>query len=219
VRDAGDGTVTDLSDGKFRRRKPAGQYHHGDLRQALLDTAGRLVERDGLPALTLRAIARELGVTHMAAYHHYRDRRDLLAALATRGYERLGEALAERRAGSSDSRAALKEVGVGYVTFAVTNPGYFRVMFSAELEEVRDQEPLKGATAAAFAVFADALRAAAAPEADVDMAATAAWALVHGLSVLLLDRQLPGQAADAAGAERLARAMLREIRIAGGGRS
>jgi AcrR family transcriptional regulator len=215
----GDDPVTDLSDGKFQRRKPAGRYHHGDLRQALLDTAGRLVERDGLPALTLRAIARELGVTHMAAYHHYRDRRDLLAALATRGYERLGEALAERTAGAPDARAALKEVGVGYVAFAVTNPGYFRVMFSPELEEVRDREPLKGATAKAFAVFADTLRAAAAPDADVDMAATAAWALVHGLSVLLLDRQLPGQAADHAGAERLARAMLREVRIGAPGKA
>ena len=214
-----DDTVTDLSGGKFRRRKPAGQYHHGDLRQALLDTADRLVERDGLPALTLRAIARELGVTHMAAYHHYRDRRDLLAALATRGYERLGEALAERAAGASDARAALKEVGIGYVTFAVANPGYFRVMFSPELEGVRDGDPLKSATATAFAVFADTLRAAAAPDADTDMAATAAWALVHGLSVLLLDRQLPGERADRAGAERLARAMLREVRIGGGGRA
>ena len=205
----GDGAVTDLSGGKFRRRKPAGQYHHGDLRQALLETAGRLVERDGLPALTLRAIARELGVTHMAAYHHYRDRRDLLAALATRGYERLGEALAKRTAGMPDPRAALKEVGVGYVAFAVTHPGYFRAMFSMELEEVRHEEPLKSAAATAYAVFADALRAAAAAEADVEVAATAAWALVHGLSVLLLDRQLPGQAAEPAGAEALARAMLR----------
>jgi AcrR family transcriptional regulator len=208
--------MRNISTGNIGRRKPRGQYHHGDLRQALLDAAGALVERDGVAALTLRAIAREVGVTHMAVYNHYRDRRDLLAAVAAVGYERLGRTMAEG-AGAHDPVRALKEVGVAYVTFAVTHPGYFRVMFSSELAELRAEEPLKGAAAASFAVFADVLRAASPEGADADVAATAAWALVHGLSVLLLDRQLPDQRADRASAERLVRAMLRQVRIGGGG--
>ena len=205
--------MDNLSNGKIRGRKPAGQYHHGDLREALLEAAGRVVERDGLPGLTLRSLGREVGVTHMAVYHHYRDRRDLIAGLATRGYERLREALAGAVAEHPDARQALVAVGVGYVTFAAAHPGFFRVMFSAELESLRDQEPLRGATAAAYEVFADAMRAAARPGADAAAAAMSAWALVHGLSMLLLDRQLPGYGADAAAAGRLVGAALREVRF------
>jgi len=225
--------MTNLSNGKFRRKR-AGQYHHGDLRQAVLEAAGRVLARDGLQALTMRAVAREVGVTHMAVHHHYPARRDLLAAFAARGYEQLGVAMLDaakttgKAAGKKpDAGRTFREIGVAYVTFAVADPSRFRVMFSSELEELRDEEPLRGAADTAFAVFTDALEAFAAQErdaglagrpADTRMAATAAWALMHGLSVLLLDRQLPGHAADAASAGRLARAMLREVRIGDPGR-
>jgi AcrR family transcriptional regulator len=210
--------VTDLSRGKFQGRKPAGRYHHGDLQQALLDAASRLVERQGVATLSLRAVARELGVTHMAVYHHYRDRVDLLAAVATLGFERLGQALREHVGGVQDPGRAFFLVGEAYVLFAVAHPGFFRVMFSPELEPVRQAEPLAGTTAAAYAVFTDRVRAALPGRADTTTAATAAWALVHGLAVLLLERQLspgplpPGPLSPDA-VRPIVRAVLREARI------
>ena len=183
-----------------------------------MDAASRLVERQGVATLSLRAVARELGVTHMAVYHHYRDRLDLLAAVATLGFARLGQALREHVRDVPDPGRAFALVGEAYVLFAVAHPGFFRVMFSPELEQVRQVEPLAGTTAAAYAVFTDRVRAALPERTDTTTAATAAWALVHGLAVLLLERQLsPGTASpqplspDAVGP--IVRAVLREVRI------
>ena len=203
---------TNLASGKFRDQKAGAAYHHGDLAVALLDAAEDALREGDVAGLAVRALARRVGVTHMAAYHHYPSRADLLAAVAARGYDHLGDAMARRARGHAP-REALREVGVAYVKFAVAHAAHFRLMFSSELEALRAHEPLNTAAARSFAVFADTLRAAAPPHAAVDTAAVAAWALVHGASVLLLDRQVPGHTASARDAERLARSVLGEVRL------
>ena len=205
-------TRTNLSTGKFRGQKGAGAYHHGDLRVALLDAAEAVLAAEAPTGLALRALARRVGVTHMAAYHHFPSRADLLAAVAARGYDRLGAALSAR-APADDPRQSFQELGVAYVTFAITQPHLFRMMFSSELEPLRTVEPLRTAADRAYAEFTGALRAAAGPAVDVDVAATAAWALVHGLSVLLLDRQLPGHGSTVEGSAQLARTVLRQANL------
>src|SRR5512145_3325109 len=107
-------------------RKPAGRYHHGELRQALLDAAAAVVEREGVEALSLRELARRLGVSHAAPAHHFADRAALLVELARDGYARFGEALAKAAAAEPDPLERLREVGRAYVRFAIEHPGRFR---------------------------------------------------------------------------------------------
>lgn len=107
-------------------------YHHGNLRKTLLTAAATAVAENGAAALSLRALAREAGVSHTAPRHHFGDKRGLLTALATDGYERLAAAL---RATGDD----FLEVGVAYVRFALEHPGHFAVMFQPEL--VDESEP------------------------------------------------------------------------------
>src|SRR5688500_9033811 len=95
-------------------------YHHGDLRQAVLGTAGEMMEKEGLAALSMREVARRAGVSHNAPYRHFPDRDSLLRALAAEGFERLGDALQSR---------PRREMGEAYVDFALAHPERFRLMF------------------------------------------------------------------------------------------
>jgi AcrR family transcriptional regulator len=167
-------------------------YHHGNLRQALLQAAERRLERHGAAATTLRAIARDAHVTHAAAYHHFADREALLRALAARGYERFAAALAGAAARAPGPRAFL-EVGVAYVRFAADHPALFRLMFSGEVARGRRADAeLRAAADGALGVLLEGVRGGAPglDEAAVRRRAAAAWAVVHGISGLFLDGQL-----------------------------
>src|SRR6185503_1752884 len=91
-----------------RRSRPSNDapYHHGDLRDALLKAAERVLERDGLPGLTLRAVAREAGVSHAAPTHHFGDLSGLLSELAAIGFRRFNEAMIA--AGRTETHPLLK---------------------------------------------------------------------------------------------------------------
>ena len=141
-------------------------YHHGELRDAVLRTAGSILEKEGLAALSLREVARRAGVSHNAPYRHFRDREELLAALAADGFERLADALQSR---------PRRELGEAYVEFALANPQRFRLM-------QRDRRAYE----ALLNSFADLGE-------DAPYAAAAAWALVHGLSHLMLDGHFEGR--------------------------
>src|SRR3982751_4595817 len=93
-------------------------YHHGDLRRALIDAARRILEAEGPSALSLRAVAREAGVSPAAPYHHFKDKGELLEAVAQEGWEMLDEGIGKAKANATSSVEALDEIGVGYVCFA-----------------------------------------------------------------------------------------------------
>src|SRR6185295_8903280 len=98
-------------------------YHHGDLREAVLRTAGQMLEKQGVEALTLRQLAGRIGVSHNAPYRHFPDRESLLAALAAEGYAMLGAAQREAAA-----KQGLRGMGEAYVRFARQHPQRFRLM-------------------------------------------------------------------------------------------
>ena len=115
-------------------------YHHGDLRSALLDCARRIIHEEGIGKVSLREVARRLGVSHGAPAHHFKNKQALLTALAVQGYERLAETvIAELSAsGTSDPRRQLEVIGRAYVRFAVENPDHFGMMFEqVRLDDVR----------------------------------------------------------------------------------
>src|SRR3954466_11600516 len=123
-----------------RRRKSSGDtpYHHGDLREALLQAAERILERDGLAGLTLRAVAREAGVSHAAPTHHFGDLTGLVSELAAIGFRMFNAAMAA--AGNSETHPAMKGLASAkaYVAYAQAHPGMYGVMFrSARLDYLR----------------------------------------------------------------------------------
>lgn len=164
----------------------ADRYHHGDLRRALVESALEALAEGGTEALGLRELARRVGVSAAAPYRHFKDRQALIQAVAAAGFQRFDAAIdAARQAAPSDEQfAAMAEA---YVQFALDHPRLYRLMFSSELGRFEDPE-LKRAADAAYAGLAVAA-AKEDPEAPGE-AAIASWAFVHGLSLLLLDRQL-----------------------------
>src|SRR3954466_6936111 len=101
-------------------------YHHGDLRRALIDAARRILEAEGPSALSLRAVAREAGVSPAAPYHHFKDKSELLNAVAHEGWELLDAAIIKAKAAAPSAREAMSDIGVAYVCFARDNPALYR---------------------------------------------------------------------------------------------
>ncbi|MGI9279553.1 MAG: TetR/AcrR family transcriptional regulator [Endozoicomonas sp.] len=108
-------------------------YHHGNLRESLLAEARRQLEKDGIDKLSLRALARAVGVSQTAPYRHFPDKNALLVALATNGFSELRQYLIARAEASPDLDAALVEVGLAYVDFAKRNTALYKLMFGPAL--------------------------------------------------------------------------------------
>jgi len=163
-----------------------GGYHHGDLRRALVEAGLRLLTEGGADSLGLREVARAVGVSASAPYRHFENRQALLAAVAREGFLRFAAALDAAGRDVPDARR-LEAMGAAYVGFARENPQLFRLMFSPEVSKDANSE-LMSAASTAYRSLA-ALTGAENPEAERE-ATVATWALVHGLSVLLLDDQV-----------------------------
>lgn len=171
---------------------PKRPYHHGDLRQALIDAGLSVLRSEGLGALTLRRAAREADVSPSAPYRHFNDKQALLAAISERGFRKLRALLEEARARSPGD---LDASGQAYLAFALAEPETYRLMFTQNVFcEGEVPESLSEAGDQAFASLRDTIaegmgngRIAAG---DGDALALAAWALVHGVSMLLIDGAL-----------------------------
>src|SRR6187549_1778521 len=104
------------------RRKRAGQYHHGDLRRALIEQALRTIDAAGAEGLTLRGVGAALGVSRTALYRHFADKDALLAAVAREGFRLLREALLEAWEREGRGTAGFEAMGDAYLTFAIEHP-------------------------------------------------------------------------------------------------
>jgi AcrR family transcriptional regulator len=180
------------------RRKPRDRYHHGDLRRALLDEALRTIHQDGVEALTLRTIGLALGVSRTALYRHFADKRALLSAVATEGFRMLRVRLVQ--AWRSGGLREFNDMGVAYVQFAIANPSHYRVMFGGFVDDGPRDEELTREGMAAFQALVDAIvslqKDGAVRKDDPLQLARFIWATVHGISMLIIDGQLPHQHAN-----------------------
>ena len=168
----------------------AAPYHHGDLHSALLAAAERVLERDGLQGLTLRAAAREAEVSHAAPSHHFGDLTGLLSELAAVGFRKFNDAISKARAADPLPQAAFDSTGEAYVRFALAHPGLFQLMFRGERLDMQ-RPALQEALTASFRNFAGAVGAMRHESVDAtalslpqaaDM--VRAWSMVHGFALL-----------------------------------
>ncbi len=188
--------------------KSAGRhYHHGELPAALVSSALDLLATEGADAVSLRAVARQAGVSAMAPYRHFPNKESLLAAVAARGFDALRQALlsADRAAPPGE---ALVAQAVAYVRFARANPAMFKLMFGPK--RLGSHPDLDAAGQAAYAVLADRVAAETQDTVDRQSRALGCWSLVHGLASLILDGRIGDKSAvpDDGLTTRIARAML-----------
>ena len=163
-------------------------YHHGDLRRALVDAARRLLETEGPASLSLRAVAREAGVSPAAPYHHFKDKSELLEAVANEGWTLLSQSIF-----SSIDPAAPDPMApaLAYVTFARGHPALYRIMYDAARE--KEALPFVGLSAegSPYAWVREALSRDRdnATAKEVELGIAAAWCAAHGLSEMAGFRQ------------------------------
>lgn len=181
-------------------------YHHGRLREALVEAGLQLLEEMDRADLSLREVARRVGVSANAVYHHFANKEALLAALAAEGFRRLGRAQLNPPAEPVGARSPLHQAGLAYVRFAIEHPGLFRLMYGGFTAGQNHPELVNASMDSLEASMQAANRhlpggGDANPASPQDMLLL--WAIVHGLSNLALGGQLgyfgsePGEIADA----------------------
>ena len=160
-------------------------YHHGNLREALLERAGRMLEAGGAAGVTLRELSRELGVSHASPRRHFADKQALLDALAVRGFQRLGVVTARAaKARAEDFNARLTRLARAYVGFALQHPSLFALMFEAKHRADAPPELLAASEqtfAPPLAVFAQGQAAGEIVAGDPGRLSLGTMAAMHGL--------------------------------------
>lgn len=188
-------------------------YHHGDLKNALTETALAHIARDGARALSLREVARSAGVSHTASYRHFPSKESLLAAIAEQGFDLLTHGMRAATAGhAGDPAAALRAAGDAYVEFGVHHPDHLEVMFGGLIARAEDYPTLLAASKTAYEVLAaivrEGLRVGRFRGPDERTIAVAAWSLVHGLAALIAGGKIRTEGGKAAAARELAPAVI-----------
>lgn len=176
------------------QRKPRHAYHHGHLRQALLDQAVRTIQDKGVEALTLREAGARLGVSRTALYRHFADKQALLAAVAADGFRAFRDALASAWEGEGRGRAGFQAMGRAYIRFALDRPSHYRVMFGGFVAHAARDPELSVVAQGAFRVLLDAIvelqQQGKVRAGRPDAPAVFVWSSVHGLAMLAIDGQL-----------------------------
>jgi AcrR family transcriptional regulator len=167
-------------------------YHHGNLRAELLDTALEQLPRTGADDLSLRALARAVGVSQTAPYRHFADKNELLAAMATQGYRDLLQAL--RAAGERADDCPTQQLVAfahAYVAYAASQPQLFKLMFGPATQPAEQYPELRAASRETFllvqTILGQGMRLGQFRQQDVAYLANAAWAGIHGLATLRVD--------------------------------
>jgi AcrR family transcriptional regulator len=170
-------------------------YHHGDLKNALIEAGAKILSEEGAAALTLRKVARQAGVSHSAPYAHFADKQALIAAISTEGFKKLyAKTAAVIEAHVGNPLQQLIEAAWAYIEFSINNPSYFRIMFSSVLEKEKDYPEFVEISQQTFAqvveIVAACQKAGILRPAPDDLMAVAVWGHVHGIISLALEGQI-----------------------------
>jgi AcrR family transcriptional regulator len=199
-----------------RKSEEPKPYHHGDLRRALILAAERVLERDGPNALSLRGVAREAGVSAAAPYHHFKDKDELLAAVAHQGFEMLAEAMAKAADAHEDPMRRVNAIGVAYVCFARDNRALYHLMYDSSRRENFRAEPRKAGEGPGGVTVRALQRAAGGGEIDpleLELRQVAGWCMTHGLAEMEASREFDDLKARLGGDEAFYSAVLAQLAL------
>ena len=170
------------------QRSEAKSYHHGNLRDAILEAAYRVVDTDGVEAVSMRALARDAGVSSAAPFRHFADKQILLDAVAERAGANLDRKLDDAAVECDDALTQFRAMTVAYVRFAAEHPALFDLIHTRSasagrfLGQVNDERRLKLIT-----LIVEGQNAGLIPEADPELIAHTSEALTHGLARMIVD--------------------------------
>ena len=196
-------------------------YHHGDLKNALIKAGVEILAKDGVIGLSLRKVAARAGVSHTAPYSHFVDKQALIAAISTEGFRQLYErmsAVAEEY--KTKPSMQLIEVGWAYVQFALDDRDRFKVMFSGILEKEKIYPEFVTESQRNFQLVKMVVEANQAAgvlrSGPSDLVALSAWAIIHGFSMLLLEGQISHTVLEQRDLRGLVEFQLEQIMVKGG---
>lgn len=180
---------------------PRKNYHHGDLKNALIKAGVEILSKEGIEGLSLRKVAQRAGVSHSAPYSHFPDKQSLIAAISTEGFNQLYSELdAAILANPKSPKKQLQQGARAYVQFALNSTDTFKIMFSGVLEKEKDYPAFVEISSKTFQRVVDAVQAC--QDAGVlhatsaEMMAVAVWGQLHGIISLSLEGQIPHTVLD-----------------------
>lgn len=168
----------------IRKEKTKSSYHHGNLKEALVETALKLLEFHTPDEISLRRLAREIGVSQTAVYSHFKDKTALIASIAAHGFEIQRQYMAEKVRDVRDPYLRAEGIAVAYMQFAFVNRALFQVMFSRDVQDLPEHAQLSLAAGKPYSLFAQAWSRFK-PEHAHQMPFI--WSMIHGQTVLMCD--------------------------------
>ncbi|MFT3890968.1 MAG: TetR/AcrR family transcriptional regulator [Anaerolineales bacterium] len=180
---------------------PRKNYHHGDLKNALIKAGVEILSKEGIEGLSLRKVAQRAGVSHSAPYAHFPDKQSLIAAISTEGFHQLyAELDAAILANSKSPKKQLQQGVRAYVQYALNNTDTFKIMFSGVLEKEKDYPAFVEISSKTFQRVVDVVlacqQAGILRANSAEMMAVAVWGQVHGIISLAFEGQIPHTALD-----------------------
>jgi AcrR family transcriptional regulator len=174
---------------------PPKSYHHGDLKNALIQAGVEILSKEGIDGLSLRKVAQRAGVSHNAPYSHFSDKQSLIAAISTEGFKQLYEELNTAiSTHTNDPKRQLQEGAWAYVQFAVNNPDTFKIMFSGVLEKEKEYPAFVEISQKTFSRVVDIVRicqgASLLRDTPPEIMAVSVWGQIHGIISLILEGQV-----------------------------
>lgn len=176
-------------------------YHHGDLKNALIQAGIKILAEDGLKGFSLRKVAREAGVTHSAPYAHFTDKQALIAAISTDGYQKVfNRFVLIKETYPNDVLRQFIEIAWAYVSFGFEEPDHFKITFSASVEREREYPDLVEMTGKTFNELKQLVircqEAGLIDEGDADLMALTVWSQVHGFVNLIHENMISHTVTD-----------------------